>query len=94
VVDLAINEEIKRSPDYGEVVIDVDEWIVNAFFDLRFAGLAYALGERFKGHLRGFAVAHEHHGSAGECGGLDRSGVSFGHAVEHGLDGGEDGLLV
>ena len=94
MVDLAIDEEVEGSPDYSQIVVDPEQRIVDAFFYLGLARLPDAVGEGFKGHLRGFTVAHEHHGAAGECGSFDGGGVSFGHSVEHGVNGGEDGLLV
>ena len=94
VVDFAVDQEVKGCPDHGKIVVDADERIVNALFYLVFAGLADTLGKSFEGHLRRFAVAHEHHGSAGECGSFDRRGISFRHAVEHGVDGSEYCLLI
>src|SRR5215469_1678641 len=93
VVNLAVDEEIERRPYYSEVVVDADERIVNALFDVRGTRLSYAIGKGFEGHLDGLAVAHEHHGSAGESGLLDGSCVALCHPIEHGLDGGEDSLF-
>jgi hypothetical protein len=96
VLDFAVDEEVEGRPDNGEVVVDFDERVVDPLFDLLgvCAGLADAGGEVFEGHLRGLAVAHEDHDSAGECRLLDGCGVTRGHAGEHGLDGGEDCLIV
>ena len=93
MVDFAVDEEVEGSPDDGEVVVDADERVVDAFLDVGGSGLADALGEGFEGHLGGLAVAHQDHGSAGERGLLDGGSVTLGHAVEERLDGGEDGLL-
>src|ERR1700761_2284270 len=93
MLDLAVDEEVERRPDDGEIVVDFDERVVDALFDLLGAGLADAGGEVFEGHLRGLAVAHEDHDSAGEGRLFDGGGVTRGHAGEHGLDGGEDRLV-
>jgi len=97
VVNFSVDEEVEWSPDDGEIVVDADERVVDALFYLgwwlRCAGAAYAVGEGVGGHLAGGAVAHEDHGGAGNEGGFDGCGVAFGHAVEHGFDGSEDGLL-
>ena len=66
VIDLPIDQKIERRPHHGEIVIDPNQWIVNAFFNLCRPGFAYALREGLKGHLRGLAVAHKHHGATRE----------------------------
>ncbi len=57
VVGLAVDEEGERGPDDGEVVVDADEGVVDALFNVRlnagFGGLADALGEGFDGELGG-----------------------------------------
>ncbi len=93
VVDFAIDVKVEGRPNDGEVVVDLDDRVVDAFFDCGFARLAYAVGEGFKGHDGGLAVAHEDHGAAGHSRRLDGGGVAVGHAVEHGVDGGEDGVF-
>ena len=94
MIDFAVDEEVEGSPDDGEIVVDADERVVDALFDLgwwlRGAGTAYAVGEGFGGHLAGVAVAHEDHGCPGDEGGFDRCGIALGHAVKHGVDGSED----
>jgi len=35
MIELPIDEEIKRSPDDGEVMVDADLRIMDAFFDVR-----------------------------------------------------------
>ena len=77
VIDLLIDPKVERRPHHGQIVIDPDQWIMNAFFDLCRTGFTYALREGFKGHLRGPAVAHQHHRSTGQSGRLDRRGISF-----------------
>src|ERR1700759_4952812 len=66
-LDFAVDEKVEGRPDDGEIVVDFDERVVDALFDLLgvCAGLADAGGEVFEGHLRGLAVAHEDHVSAG-----------------------------
>src|ERR1700756_972415 len=90
VIDLAVDEEVEGCPDYGQVVVDADERVVNALFDLRGrlggAGAADSAGEVVAGHLAGFAVAHEDEDCSGEQGFFDGSGVAVGHAGEHGVD--------
>ena len=93
VVDFAVGVEVEGGPDDGEIVVDLDERVVDALLDLGFAGLAYAVGEGFDGHLGGLAVAHEDHGCARDCRRLDGGCVARGHAGEHGVDGGEDGVF-
>jgi len=97
VVDFAVGEEVEGGPDYGEVVVDADEGVVDALFDLgwglRGAGTGNAVGEAVGGHLAGVAVAHEDHSGSGDEGGLDSGGVAVGHAGEEGVDGNEDGLF-
>jgi len=97
VVDLAVGEEVKGSPDYGEVVVDADEGIVDALFYLRgrlgCAGFTDSVGEAVGGHLAGVAVAHEDHGCSGDEGGLDGGGVAVGHAGEESVHWSEDSLF-
>ena len=96
MVDFAVDEEVEGSPDYGEIVVDADEWVVNALFDFGGAGvggMADAVGEGIGCHLAGRAVAHEDHGRSGNEGIFDDDGIPFGHPVEHGFDWDEDGLL-
>ena len=93
VVDLPVAQKLKRGPDHGEVVVDPDEGIVDALLDLRRSGAADAFGEGVDGHLGRLSVAHEDQDTTGEPRLLDRGGVALCHAVEHGLHGGEDGLL-
>ena len=97
MVDFAVDEEVEGSPDDGEIVVDADERVVNALFDLggrlRGAGAAYTVCEGFGGHLAWIAVAHENHGCAGDEGCFDGCGVAPGHAVEHGIDGSKDGFF-
>ena len=97
VVDFAVGEEFERGPDYGEVVVDANEGIVDALFDfcwwLRCAGAAYTVGEVVSRHLAGIAVTHEDHGCSRDEGGLDGGGVAVGHAGEENIDGGQDGLF-
>ena len=97
VVDFAVGEEVEGCPDDGEIVVDADERVVDAFFDLSGrlggAGFTDAVGEAVGGHLAGVAVAHEDHGGSGDEGGLDGGGVAVGHAGEEGVDGSEDGLF-
>ena len=93
MVDFAVDVEVEGSPDDGKVV-DLDERVVDALLDLGFAGLAYAVGEGFDGHLGGLAVAHEDHRRAGDPRQLDSGCVACGHACEHGVDGGQEGVFV
>ena len=93
MVDFAVDEEVEGGPDDGEIVVDADERIVNALFDLGGSGTADAIGEGVGGHLAGFAVAHEDHSGSGDEGFFDCCGIAFGHALEHRLDGSEHGLL-
>ena len=37
MIGLAIHQEFKRRPDHGQIVVDADERIVDAFFNLRMA---------------------------------------------------------
>ena len=94
VVDLAVDEEVEGRPDDGEVAVDVDDGRVDAFFDAGGGGAGDALGEGGEVHLRGLAVAHEDERASGQKRQLDGDGVAAGHAVEEGMDGGEDGLVV
>jgi len=77
VIDFPIDEKIERRPHHGEIVIDPDQWIVNAFFNLGRTGFTDAVREGFQGHLRGLAVAHQHHRASRQRGRLDRRGISF-----------------
>lgn len=97
MIDFAVDEKVEGSPDYGEVVVDADERVVNTLFDLG-GGLggaraSDAVGEVVGGHLAGVAVSHEDHGGSGNEGGLDGGGVAVGHAGEESVDGSEDGLF-
>lgn len=94
VVDFAVDVEVEGRPDDGEVVVDFDEGVVDTLFDFGGAGDGDLAGEIFEGHLHGFAVAHQDHDPAGEGGLPDSGGVARGHAGEHRLDGGEDGLFI
>ena len=96
MIDFAIYGEIEGRPDYGEVVVDLDERVVDALGYRLSAGawLAYAVGEGFDGHGGGLAVAHEDHGCAGDCGQLDGGCIACRHAGEHGVDRGEDGVFL
>ena len=96
MIDFAVDEEVEGRPNYGEIVVDADERVVDALCDFGGAGvsgMADALGEGVGCHLAGCAVAHEDHGGSGDEGLFDDGGVALGHAVEHGIDGSEDGLL-
>lgn len=97
MVDFAVDEEVERSPDDSEIVIDADKRVVNALFDLggwlRGAGAADAVGEGVGSHLAGGAIAHENHGCARDEGGFDGCGVTLSHAVEHCVDGSEDSFF-
>ena len=94
VVDLAVDEEVEGRPDYSQIVVDLDERIVDALFDLSLAGFADAIGEVFNGHFGGFAVTHEDENRGRQRGGLDGRCVAVGHAVEHGVDGGENRIFL
>jgi hypothetical protein len=65
VIHFSIDQKVKRRPHYGKIVVDPDQRIVNAFFHVRCAGLAYALCKGVECHLGGLAIAHQHHHSAG-----------------------------
>lgn len=39
MIDFPIDEKIERRPHHGEIIIDPDQWIVNAFFNLGRPGL-------------------------------------------------------
>src|SRR5580704_16093069 len=77
VIDLPIHQKVEGRPHNGEIVIDPNKWIVNAFFNLCRTGSTYALREGFKRHLRGLAVAHQHHRATWQRGRLDRRGISL-----------------
>jgi len=77
VIDLPIDQKVERSPHHGEIVIDPDQWIVNAFLNLCLPGFPYALRKGFKGHLRGLAIAHQNHRAARQRGCLDRHSISL-----------------
>ena len=93
VVDFAVAEKFEGSPDDGEVVVDANERMVDALFDLRGSGMGEMIGKVVEGHANGLAIAHEDHGAAGQQGRADGGGVAMGHAVEQGLHGGENGLF-
>ncbi len=93
VVDLAVDEEVEGRPDDGEIAVDADDRVVDALFDAGGRGAGDALGECGEGHLRGLSVAHEDERASGQERELDGSGVAVGHAVEEGVDGGEDGSV-
>ena len=96
VVDFAVDEEVEWSPDYGEVVVDADERVMDALFNFGGAGMggvADAVGEGIGCHLSGRAVAHQDHSRSGDEGIFDDCGVALGHAVEHGVDWNKDSLL-
>ena len=93
MIDFTVDEEVERGPDDGEIVVDADEGIVDALFDLGGSRTAHTIGEGVGGHLARFAVAHQYHVGTWDEGLFDRGGVAFGHTVEHRLDRSEDGLL-
>src|SRR5215472_4524404 len=64
MINLAVRQELKRGPHHRQVVIDTHQRIVNALLDLRGSRSSHPLDKRFKGHLDGLAIAHQHHGSA------------------------------
>ena len=93
VVDFAVAEKFEGRPDDGEVVVDANERIVDALFDLCGSGVGEVRGEVVEGHADGLAVAHQDQGAAGEQRRADGGGVAMGHAVEQGLHGRENGLF-
>jgi hypothetical protein len=94
VIDFSIDQKVEWRPYDGEIVVDPDEWIVNAFFNLRLTGFTYELREGIEGHLCGLAVAHEHHCATGKRRRFNGHGIPLRHAIKHGMDGGKHGLLV
>jgi hypothetical protein len=51
VIELAVYEEVKGRPDDGQVVVDADVRIVDAFFDVCGSRGRYAIGDALNGDL-------------------------------------------
>jgi hypothetical protein len=94
VIELAVYIEVKRCPDDGQVVVDADVRIVDAFFDVCGSGSRYAIGDVLNGDLAEDALPHQHENSAGQPGSLDRGRITMGHAIEHGLYWSKDSHFV
>jgi hypothetical protein len=82
------------TPDHRQVVVDADERVVDFLFDLGFGRLGHILRKGGKGHLRGLAVTHQHHGASGQERFLNSGSVALCHAVKHGVYGNQDGFLL
>jgi len=77
VIYLPIDQKIERRPHHRQIVIDPDQWIVNAFFNQCIPWFLYAIREGFKGHLRRLAIAHQHHRATRQRERPDRRGISL-----------------
>jgi hypothetical protein len=67
---------------------------MNSLLNVRRFRARHPLGERLEGHLSRLALAHEHHGAAGQQGLHDELRVTFRHSVEQCHHGRQDGLLL
>ena len=85
VIELAVYEEVKGRPDDGQVVVDLDLRIVDAFFDVCGSGGRYAIGPKLDCELAQDAILHHDENSAGQPGGPDGGRITMRHAIEHGL---------
>ena len=94
VIELAVYVEIKGRPDDGQVVVDLDLRIVNAFFNVCGSGGCYAIGPKLDCELAQDAILHNDENSAGQPGSLDGDGIAMRHAVEHGLRRSKNSLVV
>lgn len=94
VIELAVYVEIKGRPDDGQVVVDLDLRIVNAFFDVCGSGGRYAIGPKLDCELAQDTILHDDENSAGQPGSLDGGRIAMRHAVEHGLCRSKDSLFV
>ena len=94
MVRLAIDQEHKGRPNHGEVVIDPNQRLVNAFLDATMAGFGDMIGERFDRHLLRLAFPHQYEHCAWQGRGLDGIGVSMRHPGKQCIDGGEDGGVL
>ena len=94
VIELAVYEEVKGRPDDGQVVVDLDVRIVNAFFDVCGSGGRYTIGPKLDRELAEDATLHHDENSAGQPGSLDGGRIAMRHAIEHGLCRSEDSLFV
>jgi hypothetical protein len=94
VIELAVYKEIKGRPDDGQVVVDLDLRIVDAFFDVCGSGGRYAIGPKLDCELAQDAILHHDENSAGQPGSLDGGRITMRHAIEHGLCRCKDSLFV
>ena len=94
MIELAVYEEVKGRPDDGQVVVDLDVRIVNAFFDVCGSGGRYTIGPKLDRELAEDATLHHDENSAGQPGSLDGGRIAMRHAIEHGLCRSEDSLFV
>src|SRR5271163_3409920 len=83
VIELAVYEEVKGRPDDGQIVVDADVRIVDAFIDVRGSGGRYAIGEILNGDLAEVALLHQNENSARQPRSLDGGRITMRHAVEH-----------
>jgi hypothetical protein len=94
VIELAVYEEVKGRPDDGQVVVDADVRIVDAFFDVCGSRGRYAIGDALNGDLAEVAFLHQDENSAGQPRSLDGGRIAMRHAVEHGLYRSKDSHFV
>lgn len=94
MIELTVYEEVKWRPNDGQVVVDTDLRILDAFFDVCGSGSRFPIGEILNGDLAEHALLNQDKNPAGEPRSLDSGRITMCHAVEHGLYRSKNGRFV
>ena len=85
MIELAVDEEIEGRPDDGQIVVDADLRIVDAFFDVGGPRGRYAIGPKLYCELAQNAILHHDENSARQPRSLDGRSITMRHSIEHRL---------